>query len=122
MPGAFSFEPVLHLFPTLAFMILGMIVGTFALVALAVARFTLMVTSDRIMLSFRRWVVNRFGDESLLAYLVHCNRCVSIWIALPAAIFWGTLALPLHYWWLILPAWPALSYVTVLLSRLEETD
>jgi hypothetical protein len=103
-------------------MILGMVVGTFALVALAVARFTLLVTNDRIMLAFRRSIVNRFGEESLWTYLVHCSRCTSFWIALPAAVFWGTLALPLHYWWLILPAWPALSYVTVLLSRLEEKD
>lgn len=103
-------------------MILGMVVGTFALVALAVARATLLVTSDRIMLAFRRWVVNKFGDESIWAYLVHCSRCVSIWIAFPAAIIWGILTLPLHNWWLIAPAWFALSYLTVLLSRLEEKD
>ena len=103
-------------------MILGMIVGAFVLVALAVARFTLMVTSDRIMLSFRRWMVNKFGEESLWAYFAHCSRCVSVWVALPAAIVWGTLTLPLHRWWLIAPAWLALSYLTVLMSRLEEKD
>ena len=90
-------------------MILGMIVGAFVLVALAVARFTLMVTSDRIMLSFRRWMVNKFGEESLWAYFAHCSRCVSVWVALPAAIVWGTLTLPLYRWWLIAPAWLALS-------------
>jgi hypothetical protein len=103
-------------------MILGMILGTFLLVALAVARATLLVTSDRIMLSFRRWVVNKYGDESVWSYLVHCSRCVSIWIALPAAIFWTVLALPLAWWWAALPAWFALSYLTVLVSRLEEKD
>jgi hypothetical protein len=103
-------------------MILGMIVGTFMLVALAVARFTLMVTSDRIMLAFRRWVVNRYGDESLLTYFVHCQRCVSIWVALPAAVFWAVFTLPLHWWWLTLPAWFAISYINILLSRLEEKD
>jgi sterol desaturase/sphingolipid hydroxylase (fatty acid hydroxylase superfamily) len=103
-------------------MILGMIVGAFVLVALAVARFTLMVTSDRIMLAFRRWAVNKFGDESIWTYFVHCGRCVSVWVALPGAILWGTLTLPLHWWWLIAPAWFALSYLTVLLSRLEEKD
>lgn len=92
------------------------------LVALAVARATLLVTSDRIMLSFRRWVVNRFGDESLWAYFVHCGRCTSIWVALPAAVFWAGLTLPLRWWWLTLPAWFALSYLAVLLSRLEEKD
>lgn len=103
-------------------MIRGMVVGTFLLVALAVARATLLVTSDRIMLALRRWVVNKTGDESLWTYLVHCPRCVSIWIAFPAAIGWGVLTLPLHLWWIIAPAWFALSYITVLLSRLEEKD
>lgn len=103
-------------------MIWGMVVGTFLLVALAVARATLLVTSDRIMLGLRRWVVNKTGEESLWSYLLHCSRCVSIWLALPAAILWGTLTLPLYRWWLILPAWFALSYITVLLSRLEDKD
>lgn len=103
-------------------MILGMIVGTFLLVTLAVARMTLLVTSDRIMLSFRRWVVNRFGDESLAAYLVHCKLCTSIWIALPAAAFWAGFTLPWKSWWLILPAWFAMSYLTILMARLEEKE
>lgn len=103
-------------------MILGMIVGTFALVALAVARATLLVTSDRIMLAFRRWIVNKAGEESLWSYWVHCTRCTSVAVALPAAIIWGTLTLPLRWWWVIAPAWFALSYITVLLSRLEEKD
>jgi hypothetical protein len=103
-------------------MILGMVVGTFALVAFAVARATLLVTSDRIMLFFRRWAVNKFGEKSAWAYLVHCSRCVSIWVAFPAAIFWTVLALPMKLWWVALPAWFALSYITVLISRLEEKD
>ncbi len=103
-------------------MIRGMIVGAFVLVALAVARATLLVTSDRIMLAARRWVVNKAGEESLWSYLVHCSRCVSLWIALFGAILWGVLTLPLAWWWLMAPAWFALSYITILLSRLEEKD
>ena len=103
-------------------MILGMIVGTFLLVALAVARATLLVTSDRIMLSFRRWVINRTGDESLWTYLVHCKACTSIWIALPGAAFWAGFTLPWKSWWLTLPAWFAMSYLTILVSRLEEKE
>lgn len=118
----FSPPAVLSLFPCLALMILGMVVGAFLLVALAVARGTLLVTSDRIMLSLRRWVVNKFGDESIWSYLVHCQRCVSIWVALPAAVFWAGLALPPRLWWIALPAWFALSYLSILLSRLEEKD
>lgn len=103
-------------------MLLMVVVGTFLLVALAVARATLLVTSDRIMLAFRRWIIRKTGDESVWTYLVHCQRCTSIWIALPAAILWGTLTLPLHWWWLMAPAWFALSYITVLLGRLEESE
>ena len=103
-------------------MIRDMIVGAFLLVTLAVARSTLLITSDRILLALRRWVVNKTGEESLWSYLVHCPRCVSIWVALPAAVLWGTLTLPLRWWWLIAPAWFAMSYLTILLSRLEEKD
>jgi hypothetical protein len=99
-----------------------MVVGTFVLVALAVARITLFIVSDRLALGLRRFIVNRTGDESLWSYLVHCVRCTSFWVALPAAIFWGMLTLPISHWWLMLPAWPALSYLTVLLSRLEDKD
>ena len=103
-------------------MIWGMVVGTFLLVALAVARATLLVTSDRIMLAFRRWIVNKTGEESLWSYWVHCTRCSSVALALPAAVLWATLTLPVQRWWLIAPAWFALSYITILLSRLEEKD
>ena len=99
-----------------------MVWASFALVALAVARATLLVTSDRIMLSLRRWVVNKAGEESLWTYLVHCSRCASVWIALPGAVLWTTLTLPLRWWWVMAPAWFALSYLTVLLSRLEEKE
>lgn len=103
-------------------MIRGMVVGTFALVALSVARLTLLIVSDRLALGFRRWVINKTGDESLLTYLVHCVRCTSFWVAAPAAIFWAVFTLPINQWWLMLPAWPALSYITILMSRLEEKD
>jgi hypothetical protein len=103
-------------------MIRDMIVGAFLLVTLAVARSTLLITSDRILLALRRWVVNKTGEESLWSYLVHCSRCVSIWVALPAAVLWGTLTLPLRWWWLIAPAWFAMSYLAILISRLEEKD
>jgi hypothetical protein len=99
-----------------------MVWGSLILVTLAVARATRLTTADRIMLSFRRWVVNHFGEESLQSYLVHCSWCTSFWIALPAALIWTPLALPLRQWWLMPFAWFAMSYITGLLSRLEEQD
>jgi hypothetical protein len=89
-------------------------------VALAVARLTRLVTLDQITLFLRRWIVNKWGEESLISYLVHCSWCSSIWIALPASVGWAFLLLPLHLWWLALPSWLAMSYVAGLLSQLEE--
>lgn len=97
-----------------------MLWGALVLITLAVARITRFVVADALMLSFRRWVINRWGDESPAAYLVHCVWCSSIWIAFPGAVLWGVLLLPLHLWWLIIAAWLAISYVAGLLSQLEE--
>jgi hypothetical protein len=97
-----------------------MLWGALALLTLAVARITRLIVSDEILLSFRRWVVNKYGEESKQALLVHCVWCVSIWVAFPAAIIWALLLLPWQLWWLFVPAALAMSHVTSLLSRLEE--
>lgn len=97
-----------------------MVWASWLLITLAVARITRLVTLDRILLFLRRWVVNKYGEESLISYLVHCSWCSSIWIALPASIAWALLLLPLHLWWLALPSWFATSYLAGLLSQLEE--
>jgi len=99
-----------------------MVWASLILMTLAVARVTRLVTADRIMLFLRRWVVDKFGDESEVSYLFHCRACASVWIAIPAAFMWGSLTLPLHWWWLMLPAWMGMSYATILLSRLEEQE
>lgn len=90
------------------------------LMTLAVARLTRLITADTIMLSFRRWVVTRFGDDSPLTYLVHCTWCSSIWISFPAAAVWALLMLPFGQWWVLVPAALAMSYVAGLLSQVEE--
>lgn len=90
------------------------------LVTLAVARLTRLVTRDAIMLPFRRFIINRTGEESALAYLVHCSWCTSIWVSFPAAILWAVLMLPFTYWLVAIPAALAMSYVTGLLSQVEE--
>lgn len=96
-----------------------MVWGSFVVVTLAVARATRLVTADRIMLWLRRWFVNKWGEESSISYLVHCTACSSIWIAFPAALGWAMLTLPWHLWWIAAPAWFAMSYLTILLNRLE---
>lgn len=90
------------------------------LVILAVARLTRLVTHDQITLPFRRWVVNRWGEESGRSYLVHCSWCTSMWLSFPATGVWAVLTLPLHQWWIALPGALAASYISGLLSQIEE--
>src|SRR5262245_13518348 len=97
-----------------------MVLASLVLITLAVARLTRLVTADAITLPFRRWVVNRWGEDSRIAYLVHCSWCTSLWIALPAGVLWAFPLLPLWLWWLALPAALTMSYVTGLLSQIEE--
>lgn len=59
-----------------------------ALTALAVARVTRMVTTDRIFLAPRAWVLNRLDRESLLAYLIVCDWCVSVYAGAAGAAAW----------------------------------
>lgn len=97
-----------------------MVLASLVLLTLAVARVTALIKDDRITLSFRRWVVNKWGEDSAPAYLVHCSWCVSMWVAFPAGIAWAFPMLPMRYWWLALPAALAMSYVAGLLSQIEE--
>lgn len=97
-----------------------MLWGSLALLTLAVARGTRIITTDKIALPFRRWIVNKFGEESWAAYWVHCDWCSSIWVAFIASAAWTFALLPSHHWWLGIPAWLAMSYVAGLLSQLEE--
>jgi peptidoglycan/LPS O-acetylase OafA/YrhL len=92
-------------------LIIGLILG-----ALTVARATRFLVADRLTVGWRRWVVTKWGTESLPSYLVHCPWCMSLWIAIPvmpvAVLFpnkWVLAALA------ILPA----SYITGLLAKAE---
>lgn len=65
---------------------------TIVLLALATARLTRLVTQDRITEAPRYWLVRRFtawqGEESLLAYLIVCDWCVSIYTGAAVAGAW----------------------------------
>jgi hypothetical protein len=98
-----------------------MVLLSLVLMTLAVARLTRLVKGDQITIGLRRWVVNKFGEESRMAYLVHCSWCTSMWLALPAGIAWAFPMLPMRQWWLALPAALAMSYVVGLLSQIEES-
>lgn len=58
------------------------------LAALAVARLTRMVTTDRLFLGPRMWLIKRLDRESLLAYLIVCDWCVSVYAGLAMGGAW----------------------------------
>lgn len=59
-----------------------------ALAALATARITRVITTDTVTAQLRTSVVQRLGAESKLAYLVHCDWCVSIYVGAATATTW----------------------------------
>ena len=67
-------------------------VTTLLLLALATARLTRLVTQDRLTEAPRnrlvRWAVKRGGDDSLLAYFVFCDWCVSVYTGAAVAGAW----------------------------------
>lgn len=59
--------------------------------ALAVARLTKLVNSDRVLKAPRVALLKRLPEESIWAYFVVCPWCVSMWI--------GFVAGPVTWWW-----------------------
>lgn len=91
--------------------ILALIVG-----ALAVTRLSMLIVDDRLTLSFKRWVIGKWGEESLPAYWVFCNWCVSIWFAIPImpiAALWP------NKWVIAALSIPAASLIAGLLSKVR---
>lgn len=60
--------------------ILSALVGLFLTV-----RVTRVVTTDQITEPPRLWLINRFGPDHMLVYLVHCQWCMSVWVGAAAA-------------------------------------
>jgi hypothetical protein len=54
--------------------------------ALAVARLTGLITEDKITEGIRERLLDRLDEDSKLAYLITCPWCVSIYLAIPAAV------------------------------------
>jgi hypothetical protein len=52
---------------------------TLLIAALATARLTRLVTTDRITEAPRTWALRRLPSEGLLAYLLVCDWCVSVY-------------------------------------------
>lgn len=74
---------------------LGLLVLCFA-----VARATRLITEDVIFEPFRRFFVNRYGEDHKLTILVHCPWCVSMWLGFLGALF-ACIVLSISFWWFL---------------------
>lgn len=63
----------------------------FVVYALAVARLTKLITSDRITKAPREALIRRLPEDSAWAYFVVCQWCTSVWV--------GAVAAPVTWWW-----------------------
>lgn len=60
----------------------------FVVAALAVARVTRLITTDYLTAGPRGWIVRRLGVDHKLSYLITCQWCTSVWVALPVGFAW----------------------------------
>lgn len=88
---------------------------TLAVAALATARITRLVTTDRITQAPRAWILSKLNSDGLPAYLIVCDWCASVYAgAGVAALLWTGPA------WTVWPMYAlAFSYVAGWLSRGE---
>lgn len=90
---------------------------TLILAALATARITRLITSDRITEAPRGWVLRRLDEGGLLAYLIVCNWCASVYVGAGMAGAWY--AWGGHRWFAAVCAALAFSYVAGFLASRE---
>lgn len=90
---------------------------TFVIAALATARITRLVTTDRITQAPRQWALRRLASDSLAAYLIVCDWCVSVYVGagVAAAYVWA----PGWAWLQVVALGLAFSYVAGVLARGE---
>ena len=61
---------------------------TLTLTALATARITRLITTDRITEAPRNALIRRLDPEGLMAYLVVCDWCASVYVGAAVAGAW----------------------------------
>ena len=85
--------------------------------ALVTARLTRLVTTDRITQTPRNGLLRRLPADSLTAYLVVCDWCVSVYVG--AGVGAAGAALGAWSWWWALPVALVSSYVAGWLASRE---
>jgi len=85
--------------------------------ALVTARLTRLITTDRITQAPRVWLLRRLPSDSLAAYLIVCDWCVSFYVGMGVAAAGGLVGL---WSWLWVPALAlAFSYAAGWLASKE---
>lgn len=87
---------------------------------LAGARLTRLITQDRITRAPREWALRRLPDGHLLAYLLVCSWCVSMYVSLPTTVAW--MAWGDHWLFRGVTGALAMSYVIGWLAAREESS
>lgn len=93
-----------------------MLIACLVAAVLAVARLSMLISQDEIMVKFRQWAVHRFGPTSFFVKMIHCDWCVSMWIAaliMPLVTAWP------NRWVLAALMIPVGSLVAGFLSKLR---
>jgi hypothetical protein len=86
-----------------------MALGAFLLLTLGAARVTRLLCDDTITTPLRRWIVKRSGVDGWWTQLIHCPWCISVWVSVPASVYWILIA---HMgWWWLPPAIPAMAFL-----------
>lgn len=87
----------------------------FVILVLATARLTRVANIDDVGAPLRRWVFQRFGEQSKMGKLVRCYWCSAVWVSLlltvPYTLAMAALFTPLT-WWQALAVWPPLTAAT----------
>lgn len=91
---------------------------TLLVAALVTARVTRLVTTDRITQAPRNALLRRLDSDSLWAYLIVCDWCVSVYTG--GAVAAAGAAYELWSWWWALPLALAFSYVAGYLASKED--
>lgn len=85
--------------------------------ALATARITRLITTDRITEGPRNWVIRKLDPNSLTAYLIVCDWCSSVYVG--AGVAAAGAALGWWSWSVAIPAALAFSYIAGYLASRE---
>jgi hypothetical protein len=93
-------------------------IWAFVLLTPAAAWATRFVTTDRLTLPIRRFLVRKYGTEFWLTYLVHCRYCTATWVTAPAAVGWAFIPGAPAY---LAPAvWLAMAYLVPVMLKVSE--